>query len=92
MLMAEMDIPMVSTRQPIICRRREEGSAIRVSGKADTSASSCSRRVAAARHEERLHLLVLENLHRRSRGAFALREREERLLHRATMARARLFL
>ena len=35
--------------------------------------------VAVAR-PERFHLFVLENLHRRSRRAFALREREERLL------------
>jgi hypothetical protein len=43
-----------------------------------SATSSCSRRVAVARHEERLHLPVLE--HRRRRGAFILREREERLL------------
>src|SRR5579864_3483689 len=42
-----------------------------------SAASSCSRRVAVARHEEQLHLLILENLHRGSREAFALREREE---------------
>ena len=61
-------------------RRRVWRSSAGVNWSSASAASSCSWCVAIACHEERLHLLVLENLYRRSRGALALREREKRLL------------
>ncbi len=72
----------LSGRRPEAVKRRRRvwRSSAGVNWSSASAASSCSWCVAIACHEERLHLLVLENLYRRSRGALALREGEKRLL------------